>query len=264
MNKKIGIIQSRGLGDIVIALPIALEYHQAGHEIYWPICEPFIPSFKDTVPWIHWIPVPVDRIGHFFLDEPLKLLAREGITDHDDILYLYQYLSSSPERTDPDLFAMMKFDQYKYAAAGVAFKRKWDLAQCITRSPQREQALYTRMVKQARYMVYQQTSSDVNYNMDLSAVDPKLQRIEITEQTDNIWDWLQIIENAELVIVIDSVYANIIDQLGICSNVDKYFMRKWNRSVDGNPVLREEWQYLPVTPPEGVKVTSLTDLLAKK
>jgi len=263
MNK-IGIIQSRGLGDIVIALPIALEYHEAGYEIYWPICENFIPSFRSTVPWIKWLPVPVDPVGHFFYDVPKKLLAEQGIVNDDDILYLYQYLSSHADKTDPDLFAMMKFDQYKYAAAGVAFKRKWELAKCLTRNNQREQGLYNSLVKQPKYMVYQQISSDVKYQIDLSSVDPTLQRIEITELTDNIFDWLKIIEGAELLILIDSVFANLVDQLNLCPDKDKYFLRKWNRRVDGNPVFLQEWIYLPVEAPKGEKITSLTDLVGVK
>ena len=49
---KIGIIQSRGLGDIVIALPIALHYHKLGYEVHWPICEEFISNFIDHVPFV--------------------------------------------------------------------------------------------------------------------------------------------------------------------------------------------------------------------
>lgn len=262
--KKIGIIQSRGLGDIVIALPIALEYKEAGYDVYWPICENFISSFEKTVPWINWLPVPVDKTGLFFYEVPRKLLESVGITDQEDILYLYQYLSSHADLTDQDLFAMMKFDQYKYATAGVAFKRKWELDKCITRNPEREHQLYQQLVQQEKYVVYQQISSDVKYQIDLAAVDPSLQRIEITELTDCIFDWLKIIEGAEMLILIDSVFANIVDQLNLCPDKDKYFLRKWNRRVDGNPVFLQDWMYLPVQPPAGEKVTSLTDLVGTK
>jgi hypothetical protein len=158
---KLGIIQSRGIGDIVIALPIAKEYADQGNEIYWPICEDFVSHFKDTAPWVNWLPVPVDARGDFFLNTPLAKLREVGITDDDDLLYLYQYLNSVPEKTDPDLFAMMKFDQYKYAITGIPFAKKWELANCIVRDPVREQALYDRVVKKDRYMVYQGKSSDV-------------------------------------------------------------------------------------------------------
>ena len=260
-KKKIGIIQSRGLGDIVIALPIAWEYKLQGYEVYWPICREFIPSFANTAPWVNWISVPTDGQGKFFYTTPLKLLKEVGIEDQDDILFLYQYLSSTPELTNPDYFAMMKFDQYKYAVADVPFGKKWDLTTCIKRDPIREQQLYDQLVKQDRYMVYQEQSSDVSYSMDLSAVDPAIQKIEITKLTDNIFDWLKVIQGAELIVLIDSVFANLIDQLKICENVEKYFMRKWNRRVDGNPVLLGSWSYIPVQPPEGVKVQSLTDVV---
>lgn len=264
MSNKIGIIQSRGLGDIVIALPIAWEYHNQGYQVYWPICEEFVNSFKDTASWVNWIGIKVDSTGLFFLDTPMQELRKVGITNDDDILYMYQYLSSVPEKTDPDLFAMMKFDQYKYGVCNVPFSKKWELDKCITRSPEREQALYDRVVKKSRYMVYQQKASDVSYDMDLSEVDPELQRIEITSLTDNIFDWLKIIEGAELIVLIDSVFANLIDQLRICEDTPKYFMRKWNRRVDGNPVLLGAWHYVPVQTPEGVEVRSLADAPIKK
>lgn len=261
--KKLGIIQSRGLGDIVIALPIAHEYFKQGYTIYWPICKEFIPSFIHTVPWINWIPVHTDPIGKYFLETPLKLLKEIGI-EEDDTLYLYQYLNSVPEKTDPDLFAMMKFDQYKYAVAGLPFKLKWQLNSCINRNPQRELQLYNKLVKQSRYIVYQQKSSDVEYDWDLNWINPDLQKIEIQPATDSIWDWLKILEHAEMLILIDSVYANIVDQLQLNPTAEKYFARKWNRSVDGNPVLLENWQWIEVHPPKGVKVTSLTDLVGTK
>jgi hypothetical protein len=258
-DKKLGIIQSRGLGDIVIALPIAKHYADQGYSIYWPICEEFVPSFEASVPWVTWLAVETDTVGKFFLETPLLALASVGITQEEDMLYLYQYLSSVPDRTDPDLFAMMKFDQYKYAASGVPFGKKWQLADCITRDPAREQKLYDQVVAQDRYMVYQGRASDVQYEIDLSPIDPAVQRIEITELTDNIFDWLKVLEGAETLILVDSVFANLVDQLKICEGVPKYFMRKWNRRVDGNPVLLGEWSYIAVDTPPGMEVRSLAD-----
>jgi len=259
---RIGIIQSRGIGDIVIALPIAREYYREGYEIYWPICREFLSHFEAAVPWITWMGVETDSGGLFFLDSPLRLLASVGITEASDMLYLYQYLSSVPERTDPDLFAMMKFDQYKYAVAGVAFAKKWELAECIVRDPARESALYDQLVKSDRYMVYQQKASDVEYTIDLTGIEPGVQCIEITEETDSIFDWLKILEGAETLVLIDSVFANLIDQLKICTGASLNYMRKWNRRVDGNPVLLADWNWIPVETPPGVKVQSLADLSA--
>lgn len=249
MTKRLGIIQSRGLGDLVIALPIARYYQEQGYEIYWPICEPFWPSMKSAAPWVNWIPIPVDAQGAFFAHEPLKRLNNLGVKEN---LWLYQYLSSNPERTNPDWYAMMKFDQYKYAAAGVPFKHKWLLNNCITRNSQREGELFDRLVKKPdNYWVIQQQASDVVYEFDTSAIDPQAQIIEIKELTDTIWDWLKILEHCQGMILIDSVFANIVDQLDLNPEADRYFMRKWNRSVDGNPVFLNEWTYLHVDTPPG-------------
>ena len=117
---KRGIIQSRGLGDILIALPIARHYWEQGEEIVWPICSEFLPSFKDSVNWVTWVPIETDAYGHYFLDTPLQEFARLGV-DPDEALYLYQYLNTSPELTDPEMFAILKFDQYKYQTSAVPF-----------------------------------------------------------------------------------------------------------------------------------------------
>jgi len=249
-QKKIGIIQSRGLGDIVIALPIARYYHDDGCKVYWPICEEFWPSMKSAAPWVNWIPIPTDARGKFFVDEPLARLRAAGVKD-EDTLWLYQFLNTEPQRTNPDLFAMMKFDQYKYAAVGLPFSLKWTLAQCITRDFQRETALKARVVTQDRYWVIQQTASDVAYDIDTSNIDPAAQIVEISQLTDNIWDWLGVLEGCEGMVLIDSVYANIVDQMNLNPQSDRYYMRKWNRGVDGNPVFLNEWSYPSVDVPEG-------------
>jgi hypothetical protein len=111
-------------------------------------------------------------------------------------------------------------------------------------------------------MVYQQKASDVEYRIDLSGIEQGVQAIEITEVTDCIFDWLKILEGAETLVLIDSVFANLIDQLKICESASLNFMRKWNRRVDGNPVLLADWSYVPVETPPGLEVKSLADVAA--
>jgi hypothetical protein len=152
---------------------------------------------------------------------------------------------------------MMKFDQYKYAVAGIPFRHKWNLKNCIKRNISREQDLYTKLIKNPRYWVIHQHASDIDYEINTSAIDPECQIVEITEQTDNIWDWLQILENCEGMILIDSVFANIVDQMDLNPRADRYYMRKWNRNVDGNPVFMNEWTYLEVDTPRGYEFRSV-------
>ena len=110
-------------------------------------------------------------------------------------------------------------------------------------------------------MVYQNHASDLSYDIDLSIVEEGVQCIELRELDGySVFDWIKIINGAETVILIDSVFANLIDQLDLAPAADKYYMRKWNRRVDGNPVLIRDWTFVDIEDPEGVRVQSLADV----
>lgn len=257
-QQKIGFIQSRGLGDIIIALPIAREYTKRGYEVFWPVCEPFYQQMSRVAPWVRWISVPVDDRGDFFYTNPKAQLEALGVREE---LWLYQYLSSHPEKTNRSHFAQFKFDQYKYAAAGVPFSKKWELGECLELDPAAQDRLYKEEVRHERYMVYQNHASDMSYDIDLTIVEEGVQCIELREiEGYSVFDWIKIIDGAETVILIDSVFANLIDQLDLCPAADKYYMRKWNRRVDGNPVLIRDWTYVDIEDPAGIKVQSLADV----
>ena len=235
MSKRLGIIQSRGLGDIVIALPIAQWYHQQGWEVYWPICQEFWPSFKDSAPWVKWIPIPTDS-GQFFYDTPMERLKNFKC---DEIIPLYQALTNHKFHEEK-YFQHTKFDQYKYIRAGVPFLEKWRLSTCVTRNPDREQALYNRLVKNPNYVVVHLEGSDHRAEWDASVVPADWQVIYITPETDSIWDWLQIIEGAQSLIMVDSVYANIIDQMGL--GEDRYFIARSHIGL--TPVQGQDWTWI--------------------
>jgi hypothetical protein len=240
---KIGIIQSRGLGDIVISLPIAKYYHDQGYKVMWPICEEFLPSFRDSAPWVKWIPVPTDSSGEFFYNEPMRRLKNFGCTE---FLTLYQSLTGHPEFSEANWFQIQKFDEYKYTRAGVPFLLKWSLNECITRNESREQSLYDRLVSNPKYYVTHVKGSTFTAPVDLSNVPESWgQHIEITELTDCVFDWLKIIQGAQGLIMVDSVYANIVDQLQI--QVEKYWIPRSH--IHLSPVLGSEWTILE--PPVG-------------
>lgn len=246
MAKKRGIIQSRGLGDIIIALPIARHYYLHGEEIIWPICEEFLDSFKDTVPWVTWVPMKTDPNGAYFLAQPLKIFKYHGIEDQD-VLYLYQYLNTVPELTSAELFNILKFDQYKYWVANVPFLLKWTLRDCITRDPAREQALKDRLDLAPRYCITHFKGSNFAVDIPVTFLDPAVQIVELTEfMTTNIFDWLGVLEGAEVFIGIDSCFANMVDQLELDISRKMWIRRSpW----DLTPVLGTRWEIVPTTLP---------------
>lgn len=236
MTKRLGIIQSRGLGDLVIALPIAHYYRNQGWDVYWPICEPFVNSMQSAAPWVRWIPIPIDSQGLFFYDVPMQRLRNFQV---DEVLCLYQALTGHKFHEEK-YFQYTKFDQYKYIKAEVPFHYKWRLADCITRNLDREQALYNKLVTNPNYVVYHRKGSDFEVDIDLSVVPKEWQIIEITEQTNCIFDWLTILERAQSLILVDSVFANLVDQLGIGD--DRYFIQRSHIGL--TPVLGQHWNWL--------------------
>ena len=243
-----GIIQSRGLGDILIALPIARHYYDRGETIVWPICEEFYSSVRDTVRWVQWVPITADKEGRFFLDRPLEVFKEWGV-DPDEALYLYQYLNTVPELTDPEMFNILKFDQYKYCTAGVAFVKKWTLGRCIERNNAGELALQDRLEKagydlRQPYAVCHLTGSSARVDQSLiTFLDPAVRVINVDLfRTDSIFDWIGVLERAHSVICLDSAVANMVDQLGI-NGPELYWIRR--SSWDLTPVLGEAWTIVP-------------------
>lgn len=231
----LGIIQSRGLGDIVIALPIARYYHDQGYHVHWPICREFIPNFEQSVPWVTWHPVTTDP-GSFFYDQPMKILTDLGC---DEIIPLYQALTNHKFHEEL-YFQHTKFDQYKYIRAGVPFLNKWRLKDCITRNAHREQELYDKIITKTKYAVVHLEGSDHRANFDPSIIPADWQTVYITEQTDSIFDWLKIIESAESLVMVDSVYSNLVDQLMITT--DKYFIPRSHIGL--TPVQGMDWTWI--------------------
>jgi hypothetical protein len=236
-RKKLGIIQSRGLGDLVIALPIARWYHNEGWDIYWPIDDRFLADMQAGAPWVHWVPVPYDEPGRYFYDVPMERLRNLKV---DETLCLYQHLTGH-KFSEEKYFQYTSFDQYKYIKAGVPFLEKWKLADCITRNSQREAALKEAVVENPNYVVAHLEGSTVRASFDTSIIPEGWQCLEIRPiKGFTIWDWLGVIEGAQSIICVDSVYANMIDQLGLGS--DRYFIQRSHIGL--TPVQGQDWTWI--------------------
>lgn len=237
-NSALGIIQTRGFGDIIIALPIAYHYHQQGREIYWPVCEHWCEQLDNMASWVNWVPVPVDT-GKFFYDTPVDYLRQLGVTD---ILPLYQALTSHPEFSDEPYFQHTSFDQYKYIRAGVPFIKKWELASCIHRNLPREEALYKQKVPDPSvpYVVTHLHGSEQTVTYDPRII-PSGWNVVNIDNTGWVADWLGVICRAEAVIMTDSCFANLVDQLQL--PVEKYFIPQHHIGL--TPVHGTDWIWLP-------------------
>lgn len=233
---KLGIIQTRGFGDIIIALPIALHYYEQDYEIFWPITDIWHEQLTHYVRWINWIPVKKDH-GPFFWDIPQRELKKIGC---DEILCLYNALTGHPEFSNEPYFQFTTFDQYKYVKAGVPFKDKWRLNECISRDMDREMTLYNKLVKNPHYVVTHLNSSEHTVRFDHSAIPTDWDTIPITDE-GWIFDWITIIDKAESIVMTNSVFSNLTDQLNL--GTDRYFIPLHH--MNWSPTFAQTWTWLP-------------------
>lgn len=238
--KEIVIIQPAKIGDIIICLPIAKSLNDAGYIVHWPILRPYYEMFNRHIDYVNFTP----------LDNTMwdAIPTIKNIFKNYDMLDLSFYFPNTVPLSEQ--FSNQNnwsFDEFKYHIAKIDFNEKWNLK--ITRDYAREQALYDRLITND-YVVYQNRASDYKVNVNLNMGDYKYDIIELQEQTDDIFDWLTILEKAKKLVLIESCFSNLIDQLHI--KTDKILLLKHgyygNKLTDGTmsgmPRLREDWQLI--------------------
>jgi hypothetical protein len=230
---RIGLIQSGGIGDIIIALPIADFFLERGDEVHWPVEDIHLPIFKAVKPKVNFIPLPPGD-GLVYL-RPQACLKELGC---DRIIAMPSY-SIEPDAYDKKLHESLKFDEYKYAMAGVPFARKWNLR--IVRDMQRETALKQQLNITRPYICIHKYGSDHNVQINFpQPVMEQFQMVEIAPLTSSPFDWLSTIEGASKVVMIDSCFSNLVEQLNL--PMEKYFILR--SPIQFTPVLKNGWIFL--------------------
>jgi hypothetical protein len=194
----------------------------------------------DLAPWVSWHAVNTDS-GSFFLEQPMKIL---NDLQCEEIIPLYQALTGQEFHTT-EYFQHTKFDQYKYIRAGVPFKQKWQLADCIKRNLDREQQMLDRIKQQCKsrpFVLIHAQGSDHRAKFDTECLPKDWAHIEITAVTDQIADWLTALDQADAVILVDSVFSNLVDQLNLNTDEGRYFLPRSHIGL--TPVLGQYWTWL--------------------
>jgi len=237
---RMGLVQTRGIGDIIIALPIAQYFLDRGHEVVWPVDARFLRSFQGANPRVKFCPVTPNARGSlgsqaYFVDEPQDIL-RANACDTTHILYSY---FTGYQVARPELRKHLKFDEYKYAVTGVPFSEKWRLS--IQRNAERERRLFERVAPEGPYTLVHLEGSDASIGLEaLRSEIGGLPVVQICAITENVFDWLLVIERAARLVMIDSCFSNLIDQLGI----DRPKWLYLRSSVANTPVYRSGWSFL--------------------
>jgi hypothetical protein len=274
MNPKLGIIQVRGLGDCIIILPIAKYYSDRGYDVYVALDDRFCEHFQYAAPYCTFVPVPYSAYepeagiyNQYWYEIPHRLLTEAGCTSimsfpqhesitmtknpNSDVSRLLKHRVEGPYESvafNNQVFKHLKFDEYKYNVAQVPLKEKWNLS--LKRNYDRELDLYDKLVDKSKVQIVAHLDGS-NIKVDSNAIDydrEKFQLITITqEHTNNIFDWLTIIEKANTILLIDSVFFNIVEQLNFNNN-EKYFIRR--SPMESTPVMGNSWKWISIAVPD--------------
>ena len=241
---KLGLIQSGSIGDIIIGLPIADYYIERGVQVFWPIHEKFVAAFRAVAPQVNFIPIPATAPDPD-LDTPAELLRAAGC---EQIVVLYSFLVG--RKRDYDWYSYsLKFDEYKYAVAAVPFARKWTLN--LRRDAEREQSLHRRLNITGPYICAHLSGSDVQVDYQLPPEFTGGHKVVMIEPlTDSPFDWIYTLEHASKLLLLDSCFANLVEQLNLPN--EKYLVLR--SKIHLTPVYKNGWRFLrlpqqPKAPP---------------
>ena len=237
MKKRIGLVQTRGIGDIIIALPIADFFIEQGYDVFWPIETAFIDMFRRAKPEINFLPVQLHapKDYDYFLNDPVRLL-REN--ECERIIVLYSHIGTI-NLPDTRLSTSMKFDEYKYAVAQVPFERKWKLN--YERDLAAEERLYESLEIDGEYACVHDLGSAMKEPLEIP---PELTRglrvIRVSPLTDSVFDWRLTFERASKLVMVNSCFANFVEQLNLTN--EKAFYAQF--PVQFTPVFINNWKFV--------------------
>jgi hypothetical protein len=225
--KKGGIILPGKIGDIIICLPIAKHYFDMGYEIYWPIYDFYIKNFTNYVNYVNFIPISINNC----IQNSIHILNNLNCEIID--LSFTSPNSWHNENTRRFLNQNNPFDEFRYELANVPFSKKWTLE--IQRNYINEDILYQQLVKKD-YVAMHLEGSDGR--KEITIENPfDYQIIDITQKTDSIFDWIKILQNAKKLVMFDSCFANLVEQLNLHNK--KIFLLRSDKLR--TPVLKNNW-----------------------
>ena len=239
---RIGIIQTRGMGDIIIAAPIAMYWLERGHEVFWPIDSEFLEAFTYALPGIQFLPVDKAVTGantaEFFVEMPRRILTHLGC---EQVHTLYSYLTGY-DFGHNELSQSVSFDSYKYAVTGVPFSEKWNLK--VRRNALREAEVFRQLnlSPSEDYVVCHEQGSVYNHDFasECEILAPGKRIVHIAPLTNNFLDWLSVLESCQAFFTVNSVYSNVVDQLSLPCRKSM----KVQTDARWTPILVNNWKYL--------------------
>lgn len=226
--KKIGIICPGRIGDIIMCLPIAKSYVDAGVKVVWPICREFYPNVENYISWVDW--VVIDKGLNEAIVFAKNIMPMFGIDERLDLAFYYP---GSEKETDEWLASDLSLDRFRYSKAEVAFEKKYTLSECLDWSCCEP----IQWDLGATNLVHSQ-SSDVTLKVNLP------QSMFIKPITKSVFDWVPVMENARKFVFIESCFSNLAEMLRIVPSDGRVLILKSNYYLKNNlglPIYSMDW-----------------------
>lgn len=231
MNSPLCIILPGKIGDIIICLPIAKYYADKGYQVIWPVWSYLIDNFLDYIDYVKFIPVGFQ----FGVTESLKL-AEQNNWKILDLSFTNQDCWNN-ENTKRFQAQPKSFDEFRYDLALVDFSEKWKLV--YNRFPDRENFIFNSLNCEGKFCLAHlegsDSKADINFNNPLN-----LPIIQIQPKSKSVFDWTLSLERADYLIMYDSCFANLTEQLNLPNK--KFFIKR--SPPKGTPILRNSWNIL--------------------
>jgi hypothetical protein len=208
--------------------------------------------FTTAKPSIDFVPVqgsPSDGRA-YYVDLPLQIVNQYSC-ERTILFYSNTADALGMNISDTRLAGSLKFDEYKYAMAGVPFTRKWSLT--VNRDVEREQRLFDSLKIDEPFVCIHDETFQARFPVPIPPeVAKEFRIIRVSPKTDSIFDWLLTLERASQLILVDSCFAHLVDQLKL--PVKKTLVVRntfWSTAV-----YRSEWRFVFPDPRDYVSNSS--------
>jgi hypothetical protein len=237
MKRELLFIQPFRLGDILIQSAMVHHFSMIYDKVYFPFDKSCIPmkwnlNFNDNV--------IIDEVDYPICECSDRLIKDLNIdTSKVDVInMLVGFGQPNDELTTSFNRSRKRFDVYKYEKVGLTISDKWSKFR-YRRDNKKEQELYEKLNIKKPYIFLHDGGSHGLYHIKKHLVPQNVNTLRPVEGiTDNIFDYLKIIEEAEQVHCIDSSFSNLIDLIGIGK---KNYFHRYARNISPVTINKGLW-----------------------
>jgi hypothetical protein len=197
---------------------------------------------------IFCIPKYLESVAFMYRDLPnIEITLTKNQAHKDKIMRLHsfwlsQYHYGEIKKIQDDSEAEIVAERQVYARAGVPHEKKWS-SFYVKRDPAHEEEFFNRVVTKQPYAFIH---DDTIYGglMDKKHFAPGLAEVRATPAlSNNIFDYCKVIEEADEIHVVDSVFMFLVDCLPYHNPKQKLFVHRYARSNPAwrLPILKKDW-----------------------